>query len=114
MHICPDGFTLTVGRAIRAWAESKVEKGEIINRYFLTKINFYGAELPRFALLPRGRRLGSIRRYGVSSCLGAISRVPIQVLRSANLALGGDQCLGDDGRCEALAAAGGPATTSAV
>lgn len=38
-----------MGRAIRDWADSKVDKGEIINRYFLKKIQFYGTDIPRFA-----------------------------------------------------------------
>lgn len=53
LHACPDGFALsilrTIGKAIRDWADSKVENGEIINRYFLTKIQFYGTDILRFA-----------------------------------------------------------------
>ena len=56
LHVCPDGFALailrTVGKAIRNWCDSKIEHGEIgeiINRYFLTKIQFYGTDITRFA-----------------------------------------------------------------
>ena len=52
-HVCPDTFALAifrcVGKAVRDWADKKEDASDKVNRYFIAKIQFHGADILRFA-----------------------------------------------------------------